>query len=238
MGKKRNKPTKKANKNHIAKPTKKKISFIPLFVLIILIVFGFSSYIIVKSIKHASFYKDYIVFIEKTKVVLYPDITEKDEKANTKAWIDYMKRFMNQHRRDLSSLKSKVIQIENKIKEGKQEEILFLISETRNQLLTLVKNKNYNSQTIMMEDLLSLILEMEKTIDQKDEIGLMEQYQNFNTKFTFVIPVIIKSDVVLIGNLMDLLYKQALYQNMTEAKSVYKQVKSVFIRDYMDYNVK
>jgi hypothetical protein len=238
MNKRRKKSTEKHPKKQGSKQARKKISWFPLGIALGLLIVVFFVFMISKSVIRNTFYKNYITYIEKTKVVLYPDITEKDKQANLNSWMTFMKRFLHQYPKDLSLLTTYIPKIEIKGQENKWEEVNGLVLETRSILLKIVKNKNYYTQTIMMEDLLSLILDMEKSVGKKDDLLVMEQYQNFNSKFTFVIPGLIKSDVVLVGDRMDRLYKLALLQNKDGLEPLYKEIKSAFTKAYRDYKAK
>lgn len=212
--------------------------FLIISFLLSVFILSFPVTIIYKSIKRNVFYKNYIVYINHTKIVLFPDITQKDRSMNLKIWKGSLQRFIKLYKNDLTSLSPILSQIELKEKEGKWEDVNHLVMETRMMMLRIVKNKNYYSQTIMMEDLLTLIFEMEETIKQKDDLKLMDEYKDFNSKFTLVVPNLIKSDVIKIGNAMDRIYKLALFQNLQEATQIFSEIKSIFISSYRDYQPK
>lgn len=184
------------------------------------------------------FYQSYLHFVKKTKIVLFPNLLQKDDQRYITEWIQYSKSFSDRYKKELPFLKSQTHLVEEAALNKQWDSVHDLVLQSRKQILHLVKDRGYNTQTIMMEDLLSLVLEMEQSISDNDFSKLMEQYNDFNSKFTFVIPVIIKSDAVQIGNLADLLYKQVLFQNEENLRTTYLQFKSFFINGYRDYLVK
>jgi hypothetical protein len=235
MGRTKTKLTTKKIKKNNEKLKTRKICFLIVYYLLGILLLSMPIVLISKSIKRNLFYKNYISYVNQTKVVLFPDLTQKDSSSNLESWKEGLQNYINQYISDLEPLLPYISQIEKKEKNGSWEEVNGLVMETRIVLLKIMKNKNYFTQTIIMEDLLTLVLEMERTIDQKNDLKLMDDYKDFNSKFTFVIPNLIKSDVIKIGNAMDRIYKMALFQNMDEAKKIYKEIKPIFISSYRDY---
>ena len=99
----------------------------------------------------------------------------------------------------------------------------------------MIKQNGFSTNAIIMEDLLSILLDMEKSIEKEEDPDLIDQYRDFITKFQYIAPSLFKSDVLKIGESMDLLYKEVLFKNMAEAKNTFNLVKNLFIRSYQDF---
>lgn len=231
----RNKLKVKSNKLKKQALKRKFIFFIFYVMITTLIVIG--AFILgFKTVQRNVFYKNYLSFVEQTKLVLFPDTTKKDTKTYLVKWIELTTRLYSKYPSDLERLFPLVNQVQEKVKVNQLEDAKKQVMASRYLFLSVMKSKRYYTQTIILEDLLSLFLEMEKSVLQNDASKLMQQYHDFSSKFPHLIPVLIKSDVVLIGNLMDRLYKQTLLEKVDQAYPIYQEARKSFIQAYKDYN--
>jgi len=206
-----------------------------ILVFLFAIAMSFSFYFLQRTINRRVFYQNYQLFLEKTKIALYPDINHKNEKENISSWIFLVDKIQNKYNIQFIDQKPLFTETLKSIEKNDIQSAKTQIQRARVLYLNIMKKNNFQSTSIIMEDLLSLVLDMEKSVDDKDDLALIDQYRDFITKFKYIAPHLIKTDVIKIGGLIDLLYKKALYNDMNGAKELYHEIKELFIQSYQDF---